>query len=91
MKKITLTDGSTAYSHDYKDYNILIGLNEEENINSFTITHNNELIASGDIYDDKFPNGTPNTSHYRKKIQTEIEELLDQDVIGIQEEVKGEE
>jgi hypothetical protein len=49
------------------------------------------MIASGDIYDDKYPNGTPNTSHFRKKIQTELEELLDQEVIGIQEEIKGEE
>ena len=67
------------------------GLNEEENINSFTITRNDEMIASGDIYDDKYPNGTPNTSHFRKKIQTELEELLDQEVIGIQEEIEGEE
>lgn len=91
MKKITLTDGNTAYSHVYKDFVILIGLNEEENINSFTITRNDEMIASGDIYDDKYPNGTPNTSHFRKKIQTELEELLDQEVISIQEEIEGEE
>ena len=34
MKKITLTDGNTAYSHDYKDFVILIGLNEKK-----TLTH----------------------------------------------------
>ena len=51
------------------------------------------MIASGDIYDDKYPNGTPNTSHFRKKkkFKQNLKNLLDQEVIGIQEEIEGEE
>lgn len=90
MKKKIIENGDIAYVHNYKDYNIVIYLNEEKLTNFAIISPDGVNISTGSIYDEKNPDGIPNTTHYRKKLQTEFEELLETEVFNIGQEIMNE-
>lgn len=87
MKISTLTN----YTLDYKGYKILLNLKESIITDFVIINPNGEYLTSGDLYDDKHPNGIPDTKYFRKKIRMEIEELLENDVINIVNEMNEKE
>lgn len=89
MKK-RFVNGTDVYVHSYKDYTAVLYLNEENIINFAIVNPENITIATGDIFDDKHPKGLPNTSYYRKKIQMELEELLENQVFNIEKEITNE-
>lgn len=90
MKISKLSDGTPVYIHNYKEYKITLTLKDDMLTDFVVVNPNGEYLISGDIYDDKNPNGMPNTKHFRKKIKTELEELLDEDVINIGQEIMNE-
>ena len=87
MKK-TKIDNVEVYTHDYKGYKFIISLVDDKLANYTIISPNEDELAQGDIYDDKNPNGTPNTPHFRKKIQTELEELIEEEVLKLSQEIQ---
>ena len=90
MKKQILENGDTSYVHNYKDYEIVIYLIEDKFTSFAIINPDGVNISAGSIYDEKNPDGIPNTTHYRKKLQTEFEELLEDEVFNIGQEIMNE-
>ena len=89
MKKETLENGVVTYVHEHKGFTVTLATAEDK-LRTFIITKNEEYIASGDVYDEKNPDGLPNTSHFRKKVLNEVIELINTDIVSLGEEIMKE-
>lgn len=77
MKRTTCENGNVTYVFEHKTYTITITVVEDK-ITTVLAEENGNYVLSGDVRNDKYPNGLPNTSYNRIKVKDEIEGILNE-------------
>lgn len=84
MKKHIAENNAVVYVHEYKGYTITF-TTKEDKFTALLIMKDDNYVLSGDIHDEKNPQGLPNTTHYRNKLKNEVEKLLDESFFNSEE------
>lgn len=78
MNKLIVDNGITYFEYEYEGYKAKIIVTEDKMTDLILYKPNGEELNSGPIYNDKNPNGLPITSYYKRKIKTEIIEIINE-------------
>lgn len=78
MNKLIVDNGITYFEYEYEGYNAKIIVTEDKMTDLILYKPNGKELNSGPIYNDKNPNGLPITSYYKRKIKTEIIEIVNE-------------
>lgn len=78
MKKLIENDGITYFEYVYEDYKARVLVNDDKMTDLILYKPNGEELNSGPIYNDKNPMGLPITSYYKRKLKTEINEIINE-------------
>lgn len=78
MKKLIENNGITYFEYEYEDYKARIIVTEDKLTDLILYKPNGEELNSGPIYNEKNPCGLPITSYYKRKLKTEINDIINE-------------
>lgn len=78
MKKLIEDNGITYFEYEYEEYKARIIVTENAMTDLILYKPNGDELNSGPIYNDKYLNGLPITSYYKRKLKTEINEIINE-------------
>jgi hypothetical protein len=78
MKKLIENDGISYFEYEYEGYMARVLVNDEKMTDLILYKPNGDELNSGPIYNDKHLSGLPITSYYKRKLKSEIVEIINE-------------
>ena len=78
MKKLITDNGITYLNYEYEGYNARFIVVDEKITDMVLLKPNGDEVVSAPVYNNKYPNGLPITSYYKRQLKAEVVEIVNE-------------
>ena len=78
MKKLITENGITYLNYEYEGYNARFIVVDEKITDMTLLKPNGEEVVSAPVYNNKYPNGLPMTSYYKRQLKAEVVDIVNE-------------
>ena len=78
MKKLITDNGITYLNYEYEGYNARFIVVDGKITDMVLLKPNGDEVVSAPVYNNKYPNGLPITSYYKRQLKAEVVEIVNE-------------
>lgn len=78
MKKLIKDNGITYLNYEYEGYNARFIVTEDKITDMTLLKPNGDEVVSAPIYNNKYPQGLPITSYYKRQLKAEVVDIVNE-------------